>query len=119
MREENGERGRKRMEESGSKKARAGTNAKGAEGTSRPFHSKSGKPGCCQITIGWSLDKVLTLGNWLVCSSFNRTFLSFLELYLGLQPQGLFPTKFGMFNGVIILIHLTFIWTVMFGALKS
>jgi hypothetical protein len=31
------------------------------EGTSSPIYSESGLPGHCQITIGQSLDKMLTL----------------------------------------------------------
>jgi hypothetical protein len=31
-----------------------------AEGTSSSFYSESGTPGCCQVTVGWSLDKMLT-----------------------------------------------------------
>ena len=30
-----------------------------AEGASSPFNIKSGIPGCCQVTVGWSLDKML------------------------------------------------------------
>jgi hypothetical protein len=30
------------------------------EGPSSPFYSESGTPGCCQVTVGWSLDKMLT-----------------------------------------------------------
>jgi hypothetical protein len=30
------------------------------EGASSPFYSESGTPGCCQMTVGQSLDKVLT-----------------------------------------------------------
>ena len=32
-----------------------------AEGASSPFYSESGIPGCCQVTVGWSLDKMLTI----------------------------------------------------------
>ena len=31
-----------------------------AEGVSSPFYSKSGTPGCCQVTVGQCLDKRLT-----------------------------------------------------------
>jgi hypothetical protein len=31
------------------------------EGASSLFYSESGTPGCCQVTVGWSLDKMLTL----------------------------------------------------------
>jgi hypothetical protein len=30
------------------------------EGASSPFYSESGTPGCCQVTVGWSLDKMPT-----------------------------------------------------------
>jgi hypothetical protein len=30
------------------------------EGASSPFYSVSGLPGCCQVTVGWSLDKMLS-----------------------------------------------------------
>jgi hypothetical protein len=30
------------------------------EGTHNPFHSGPGLPGCCQIIVGWSLDRMLT-----------------------------------------------------------
>ena len=33
---------------------------KRAEGASSPFYSESGKPGCCQVTVGQNLDKMLT-----------------------------------------------------------
>jgi hypothetical protein len=41
--EQEGERGRERT-----------------EGVSSPFYSDSGIPGCSQVTVGWSLDKMLT-----------------------------------------------------------
>lgn len=31
-----------------------------AEGVSGPLYSESGTPGCCQVPVGWSLDKMLT-----------------------------------------------------------
>jgi hypothetical protein len=31
------------------------------EGASSPFYFASGTPGCCQVTVGWSLDRMLTL----------------------------------------------------------
>ena len=46
------------------------------EGVSRPFYSRPGLPGCCQVTVGqgtpgccqvivgWSLDRVLTASHW-------------------------------------------------------
>jgi hypothetical protein len=30
------------------------------EGTNSPFHSESAIPGCCKVTVGWSLDRMLT-----------------------------------------------------------
>ena len=33
--------------------------AKRAEGPSIPFYSESGTPGCCQVIVGQSLDKML------------------------------------------------------------
>lgn len=30
------------------------------EGASSPFYNESGLPGCCQVTVGWSLDRMLT-----------------------------------------------------------
>jgi hypothetical protein len=30
------------------------------EGASIPFYSESGIPGCCQVTVGKSLDKILS-----------------------------------------------------------
>ena len=30
------------------------------EGASSPFYSGSGLPGYCQVTMGWSLDRMLT-----------------------------------------------------------
>jgi hypothetical protein len=31
------------------------------QGVSAPFYSESGTPGCCQVTVGQSLDKMLTV----------------------------------------------------------
>ena len=31
------------------------------EGASSPFYNESGIPGCCQVTVGQSLDEMLTL----------------------------------------------------------
>jgi len=30
------------------------------EGANSPFYSESGIPGCCQVTMGWSLKGMLT-----------------------------------------------------------
>jgi hypothetical protein len=32
----------------------------GKKGASIPFYSESGTPGCCQVNVGQSLDKMLT-----------------------------------------------------------
>ena len=29
-------------------------------GASSPFYSESGTPGCCQVTVRWSLEEILT-----------------------------------------------------------
>jgi hypothetical protein len=34
------------------------------EGASSPFYSESGIPGCCQVTVGRSLDRMPTEGNF-------------------------------------------------------
>ena len=50
----------------GRKGARAQEGKKGTrnqereEGASSPFYSESGTPGCCQVTVGQSLDKMPT-----------------------------------------------------------
>jgi hypothetical protein len=31
------------------------------EGANNPFYSGPGLPGCCQVTVGWSFDRMLTL----------------------------------------------------------
>jgi hypothetical protein len=31
------------------------------EGASSPIYNESGTPGCCQVTVGWSLDKMLPM----------------------------------------------------------
>jgi hypothetical protein len=54
--EGNGERGSRNKRQSRSKRARE------RGGASSPFYSESGTPGCCQVTVGWSLDKILTQG---------------------------------------------------------
>ena len=52
-----GEVGEEAREQSESKKARE---QEGAKGASSPFYSESGITGCGQVTVGWSLDKMLT-----------------------------------------------------------
>jgi hypothetical protein len=54
--EEERERGRKEKRE----KEKWG----GGDGPSSPFYSESGISGCCQVTMGWSLDNMLTLTFW-------------------------------------------------------
>jgi hypothetical protein len=49
------------MSTGGSRKGGARTREQEREeGASSPFYSESGTPGCCQVTVGWSLDKMLT-----------------------------------------------------------
>jgi hypothetical protein len=48
------ERGKGWGESEWSKKARARENR---EWGSSPFYSEPGIPGCCQVTVGWSLDQ--------------------------------------------------------------
>jgi hypothetical protein len=43
--------------QSGSQKARDQENE---ERASSPFYSGSCMPGCCQVTVGWNLDRILT-----------------------------------------------------------
>jgi hypothetical protein len=47
------ERGRGREEPKRAREKQAGSKSK---------YSGSGLPGCCQVTVGWSLDRMLTLG---------------------------------------------------------
>jgi hypothetical protein len=51
-----GERGEGKLRKS---KERRGTGEK--EGVSSRFYSGSGTPGCCQVTVGWSLDRMITI----------------------------------------------------------
>ena len=30
------------------------------EGANSPFYTEAGIPGCCQVTVGWSLEEMLT-----------------------------------------------------------
>jgi hypothetical protein len=41
----------------GTEREQEGKEQERDEGASSPFHSESGTPGCCQVTVGWSLDK--------------------------------------------------------------
>ena len=45
------------------KKGRAREEQEREEGASSSFYSGSGLPGCCQATVGWSLDRMLTPAN--------------------------------------------------------
>jgi hypothetical protein len=40
-----------------------------AEGPNSPFYGESGIPGCCQVTVGQSLDKMLRV--WVLESQKN------------------------------------------------
>jgi hypothetical protein len=56
--EKNGERGEQEQES----RARARKQeSKREEGASSPFYSESGTPGCFQVTVGRSLDKMPTV----------------------------------------------------------
>jgi hypothetical protein len=52
---ERGERGKGTEQDKECKRARE------RGGAIIPFYSESGIPGCFQVTVGWSLDKMLTL----------------------------------------------------------
>jgi hypothetical protein len=54
--EGNGERGRERAR--GQRERAKGKREK--RGRAAPFYGESGIPTCCQLTVGWSLDKMLT-----------------------------------------------------------
>jgi hypothetical protein len=59
--EGNGERGGKGLE--GRARSRRPEQEREREyRASSPFYSESGISGCCQVTVGWSLDKMLTDG---------------------------------------------------------
>ena len=53
----NGERGGKRREDTAEARRQESKGEKMGHG---PFYSESGKPGCCQVTVGRGLDKMLT-----------------------------------------------------------
>jgi hypothetical protein len=46
------------------KQGKSKTVAREQDRASSPFYSKSGLPGCCQVTVGQSLDRMLTAGIW-------------------------------------------------------
>jgi hypothetical protein len=58
---------RKGRAQEGKREARVREN-KREEGASSPFYSWLGLPGCCQVTVGWSLDRMLTMIIWLTGS---------------------------------------------------
>jgi hypothetical protein len=47
------------------------------EGASSPFYSGSGTPGCCQVTVGQSLDKMPMITTLLL---FQRSLFTFTNL---------------------------------------
>jgi hypothetical protein len=55
----NGKKGGARGQEARGRGKR-GVRVKERGGPSSPFYSGPGLPGCCQITVGWSLYKMLT-----------------------------------------------------------
>jgi hypothetical protein len=75
----NRERGRKGLEN------RPGTRRQKQEleeGTSSPFYSESGTPGCCQVTVWQSLDKMLTFPIWFYKKKkINRKFNTHTHIY--------------------------------------
>ena len=52
------------------------------EGLSSPFYSGSGLPGYCQVTVGWSLDRMIT-----VTPVKQHTSKAKCNLWLGIEPQ--------------------------------
>jgi len=56
--EGNGERRRRAENRVGAE----GQEQERAEGASSPFYSESVTPGCCQVTVGQSVYRVLTVG---------------------------------------------------------
>ena len=51
------------------------------EGASSPFYSESGIPGCCQVTVGQSLEAVLVL------CFINQAGFQLTEICLSLLPR--------------------------------
>jgi hypothetical protein len=49
---------------------------------SSPFYSGSGLPGYCQVTVGWSLDRMIT-----VTPVKQHTSKAKCNLWLGIEPQ--------------------------------
>jgi hypothetical protein len=47
-------------ERGGEKSKRAREKQEREEGANSHFYSGLGLPGCCQVTVGWSLDRMLT-----------------------------------------------------------
>ena len=59
--------GERRDGEKGEESKRREEKQESEEGASGPFHTESGTPGCCQVTVGRSLEEMLT-DNVLFCS---------------------------------------------------
>jgi hypothetical protein len=47
------------------------------EGASSPFYSEPGTPGCCQVTVGWRLHRMLT--------QMRNFLLNYLCIYIDLH----------------------------------
>jgi hypothetical protein len=54
------ERGMERLGEQEQEDRARAREEKSDKQTSGPIYSESGTPGCCQVTVGWSLDKIQT-----------------------------------------------------------
>ena len=44
----------------GERRGREGRGEESEERAHSPFYSESGIPGCCQVTVGWNLEGMLT-----------------------------------------------------------
>jgi hypothetical protein len=51
------EKGKGNGEGGGARTRGQSRNKRGGWEGKQPFYSESGIPGCCQVTVGWSLDK--------------------------------------------------------------
>lgn len=58
---EMGKRSGGERERAGARRQNRARRQESEEGVSGPFYSESGTPGCCQVTVGRSLDKMATL----------------------------------------------------------
>jgi len=58
--EAEGERGRGRKESEREENQGERSSRESKEGANSPFYSKPGLPGCCQVTAGWGLERMLT-----------------------------------------------------------